>query len=179
MKTSLQKATIGGGCFWCIEAVLERLRGVESVVSGYAGGHVPNPTYEQVCTGATGHAEVVQITFNPPEITYREVLEIFFTMHDPTTMNRQGADVGTQYRSIILYHDDEQRETAEAVVEAFEEEGVWNDPIVTEIEPLDAFYPAEAHHQEYYRNHTSQPYCQAVIAPKIAKLRKTYVDRLK
>lgn len=178
MVTSQQKATIGGGCFWCIEAVFERLRGVAAVVSGYAGGDVPKPTYEQVCTGSTGHAEVVQITFDPSVITYRDVLEIFFTMHDPTTLNRQGADVGTQYRSIVLYHDDEQRSTAETVVEAFEEDGVWDDPIVTEIEPLDAFYPAESHHQEYYRNHTSQPYCQAVIAPKIAKLRETYLDRL-
>lgn len=175
----MRQATIGGGCFWCLEAVFEQLRGVGRVVSGYAGGDAANPTYEQVCTGTTGHAEVVQITFDPGEISYRELLEIFFTMHDPTTPNRQGPDVGTQYRSIILYHDEEQERTARDVRAEFEERGVWDDPIVTEIEPLETFYPAEAYHQQYYRGHTGQPYCQAVIAPKVAKLRKKYFDRLK
>ena len=179
MNESLSKATLGGGCFWCIEAVLEQLRGVREVVSGYAGGHVPNPSYEQVCTGRTGHAEVVQVTFDPSEISFRELLEVFFTLHDPTTENRQGADVGTQYRSIVLFHNDAQRKTAEGVIRAFEEDGIWGDPIVTQLEPLTEFYPAEQHHQEYYRNHPWQPYCQAVIAPKVSKLRQKYLSRLK
>lgn len=179
MSESLSKATLGGGCFWCIEAVLEQLRGVREVVSGYAGGDVPNPTYEQVCSGRTGHAEVVQVTFDPAEASYRELLEVFFTLHDPTTENRQGADVGTQYRSIVLYHDDAQRQAAEDVIREFEEAGVWGDPIVTQIEPLEEFYPAEAHHQEYFRNHSWQPYCRTVIAPKVAKLRQKFLSRLK
>lgn len=179
MNEPLSKATLGGGCFWCIEAVLEQLRGVREVVSGYAGGHAPNPSYEQVCTGRTGHAEVVQVTFDPSEISFRELLEVFFTLHDPTTENRQGGDVGTQYRSIVLYHDDAQRQTAEEVIGEFEEGGVWGDPIVTQLEPLEDFYPAEEHHQEYYRNHSRQPYCQAVIAPKVSKLRQKYLSRLK
>ncbi len=175
----MQKATLGGGCFWCLEAVFEQLRGVEAVVSGYAGGHEPNPSYDAVCTGKTGHAEVVQITFDPSEITFRDLLEIFFTMHDPTTPNRQGPDVGTQYRSIILYHDDEQERIAHEVVAEFDERSDWDDPIVTHVEPLETFYPAEAYHQEYYRGHTHQPYCQAIIAPKVAKLRTKHFDRLK
>ncbi len=179
MSESVSKATLGGGCFWCLEAVFEQLRGVREVVSGYAGGDVPNPTYQQVCSGRTGHAEVVQITFDPAEIAFRELLEVFFTLHDPTTENRQGADVGTQYRSIVLYHDDVQRQTAEDVIREFEDADVWNDPIVTEVEPLSDFYAAEAHHQEYYRNHTWQPYCQVVIAPKVAKLRQTFLGKLK
>ena len=179
MNEPLSKATLGGGCFWCIEAVLEQLRGVREVVSGYAGGRVPNPSYEQVCTGRTGHAEVVQVTFDPSEISFRELLEVFFTLHDPTTENRQGADVGTQYRSIVLYHDDSQRQTAEDVIREFEKDGVWSDPIVTQVEPLEDFYPAEQHHQEYYRNHPFQPYCQAVIAPKVSKLRQKYLSQLK
>lgn len=179
MTESRQRATLGGGCFWCLEAVFEQLRGVEDVVSGYAGGHLTDPTYEQVCAGTTGHAEVVQITYDPALITYRDILEIFFTTHDPTTANRQGNDIGPQYRSIILYHDDDQRKTAEAVLREFDDSEAWAGPIVTEIEPLGTFYPAEEHHQEYYRNHSWQPYCQMVIAPKVSKLRRTYFDRLK
>lgn len=173
------KATLGGGCFWCLEAVFEQLRGVDEVVSGYAGGHVPNPGYEQVCTGTTGHAEVVQITYDPAEISYRDLLEIFFTIHDPTTPDRQGPDVGPQYRSVILYHDAEQERVAREVTTEVDERGDWGDPVVTQIEPLEKFYPAEAYHQQYYRGHTGQPYCQAIIAPKVAKLRKLHFDRLK
>ena len=175
----LEVATLGGGCFWCVEAVFVRVEGVEQVVSGYAGGHVPDPTYEQVCSKTTGHAEVVQVTFDPDAVSYHDLLEIFFTTHDPTTPNRQGADVGPQYRSIVLYHDDAQRETAEAVIEALEEAGVFGDPIVTEVEPLDTFYPAEDYHQDYFANHPGQPYCMAVIRPKVAKLRKKHADKLK
>jgi peptide-methionine (S)-S-oxide reductase len=172
-------ATLGGGCFWCLEAVFDRLRGVEDVVSGYAGGSVPNPTYEQVCSGTTGHAEVVQLRYDPAEISFREILEVFFTIHDPTTPNRQGADVGTQYRSVIFYHDDEQRRTAEQVIGALEAAGVWDAPIVTELSEFTAFFPAEPYHQEYYARHPYQPYCQVVIAPKLAKFRQKYRDRLK
>jgi len=172
-------ATLGGGCFWCLEAVYERLQGVEHVVSGYAGGHVANPSYELVCTGTSGHAEVAQLTFDPTVISYREVLEIFFAFHDPTQLNRQGADIGTQYRSVIFYHSDAQRATAEEVIARLEREQVYDRPIVTQLEPLDAFYPAEAYHQTYFRRNPEQPYCQAVIAPKVAKLRRAYVDRLK
>jgi peptide-methionine (S)-S-oxide reductase len=173
------KATLGGGCFWCIEAVFERVRGVETVVSGYAGGDVKNPGYREVTSGATGHAEVVQLSFDPEQISYRAILEIFFAMHDPTTLNRQGADVGTQYRSIVLAHDDEQLETAKEVVEELEREGVYADPIVTEIERLEGFYPAEDYHQDYYENNAAQPYCQVVIAPKVNKLRAKHADKLK
>jgi len=176
---SREQATLGGGCFWCLEAVFQRLHGVERVVSGYAGGTVANPSYEAVCSGSTGHAEVAQITFDPAVIGYREILEIFFAFHDPTQLNRQGADVGTQYRSAIFHHTDAQRETASSVIDALTRERVFDRPIVTEVAPLTAFYPAEAYHQDYYRLHTSQPYCQAVIAPKVAKLRKAYADRLK
>jgi peptide-methionine (S)-S-oxide reductase len=172
-------ATLAGGCFWCLEAVFEQLRGVQSVQSGYAGGATPNPTYEQVCTGATGHAEVVQLTFDPREVTYREILEVFFTIHDPTTPNRQGGDVGTQYRSVIFYHSPEQEETAESVMKELVGEGLWRDPVVTELVPLDHFYPAETYHDEYFRTHPEQPYCRAVIEPKVAKFRKKYLDRLK
>ena len=179
MSDSVSQATLGGGCFWCLEAVFEQLNGVKSVESGYAGGDAPNPSYEQVCTGRTGHAEVVQVTFDPDEIAFRDLLDVFFTLHDPTTKNRQGGDVGTQYRSIVLYHDEDQRQTAEDVIRDFEKAGVWDDPIVTEVEPLSEFYPAEAHHQEYYRNNVWQPYCQAVIAPKVAKLRQKFLERLK
>lgn len=174
-----EKATLAGGCFWCLEAVFEELRGIEKVESGYSGGHVPNPTYEQVCTGTTGHAEVVQLTYDPGVISYREILEVFFTVHDPTTLNRQGPDVGTQYRSAIFYHDEEQRRTAEEVISELEEKGVWEDPIVTEVVPFEAFYPAEEYHREYFRNHPDQPYCRVVIAPKVAKFRKQYLERLK
>lgn len=177
--TKKQMATLGGGCFWCVEAVFERIRGVEKVVSGYAGGDVPHPSYREVCTGTTGHAEVVQVTFDPDEVSYRDLLEIFFTTHDPTTPNRQGADVGPQYRSIILYHDDEQKRIAQEVIETLEHEGLWENPVVTEVKALDQFYEAEAHHQGYYATNPQQPYCQAVIAPKVAKLRKRHLDKLK
>lgn len=171
-------ATFGGGCFWCTEAVFEGLRGVADVVSGYAGGDTPNPTYREVCYGRTGHAEVVQIAFDPSVISYRELVEIFFVTHDPTTLNRQGADVGTQYRSVIFYHDDEQRRTAEAVIAELEAQGIWDLPIVTQLEPLDTFYEAEPYHQDYFRKNPEQMYCQAVIVPKLAKMRQRYAERL-
>ncbi|MGI9175747.1 MAG: peptide-methionine (S)-S-oxide reductase MsrA [Rhodothermales bacterium] len=172
-------ATLGGGCFWCTEAVFEEIRGVESVVSGYAGGDVENPTYRQICTGRTGHAEVVQVTFDPDVISYREILQIFFTTHDPTTLNRQGADAGTQYRSVVFYQDDEQKRIAEEVIHAFEEEDVWDNPIVTQVEPLPTFYRAEEYHQHYFAQNPNQPYCQAVIAPKVSKLRRQYMEKLR
>jgi peptide-methionine (S)-S-oxide reductase len=172
-------ATLAGGCFWCLEAVYEQLAGVEKVESGYSGGSVPKPTYRQVSAGTTGHAEVVQLTFDPTEISFRELLEVFFTIHDPTTLNRQGADVGPQYRSAIFYHDQKQKETAEQVLREIGAAGIWDDPIVTEVAPFRAFYKAEDYHQEYYRNNLSQPYCQIVIAPKVAKFRRKYLDRLK
>jgi peptide-methionine (S)-S-oxide reductase len=172
-------ATLAGGCFWCLEAVFTQLRGVESVVSGYAGGNVPNPSYEMVCTGTTGHAEVVQLRFDPAVVSYRDLLQVFFTMHDPTTLNQQGADVGTQYRSAIFYHSEEQGAAAKQVVEELTASGLWDDPVVTELVPLDTFYPAEADHREYYERNSAQPYCQAVIAPKVAKLRRHYLDKLK
>ena len=173
-----EQATFGGGCFWCVEAVLQPLRGVQRVESGYAGGRVPNPTYREVCSGRTGHAEVVQVTFDPDEISYADLLRVFFATHDPTTKNRQGADLGSQYRSIILTHDEAQRATAEAVLRELTEDDVFGKPIVTEVQPLDRFYPAEAYHQDYYRRNPEAPYCQAVIAPKVAKLRQRYLDRL-
>lgn len=172
-------ATLGGGCFWCLDAVYRELKGVIQVESGYAGGHVANPTYRQVCTGTTGHAEVVQLAFDPAVITFREILEVFFTIHDPTTLNRQGADVGPQYRSAIFYHDEAQKRTAEAVIADLSAARLWPDPIVTEITPLDRFYVAEAYHQEYFRRNGQQPYCQVVIAPKVTKFRKQYLDKLK
>jgi peptide-methionine (S)-S-oxide reductase len=175
----LEVATLGGGCFWCLEAVYEELRGVESVVSGYAGGTVENPTYEQVSMGNTGHAEVVQVTFDPQVITYREMLEVFFDIHDPTTLNRQGADVGTQYRSLILYHDARQKAIAEEMIQELNRAGTWPNPIVTEMAPLEAFYEAEAYHQEYFKRNPRQPYCRAVISPKVAKFRKRHSFRLK
>jgi len=173
-----QHATLGGGCFWCLEAVYQEVDGVESVVSGYAGGHVPNPSYRQVCTGDTGHAEVTQITYDPSVISYRDLLEIFFTIHNPTTKDRQGPDVGPQYRSIILYHDEEQKATAETVIKELDED-VFDDGIVTEVEPLDTFYEAEEEHQDYYRNNASLPYCQSVISPKVSKLRQKHADKLR
>jgi len=172
-------ATLGGGCFWCLEAVVEQLRGVTQVVSGYAGGHVPDPGYEAVCTGTTGHAEVVQVTFDPAVITFKDVLEVFFTIHDPTTLNRQGPDAGTQYRSVVFYHSPAQRATAEQVIADLGAAKVWDDPIVTEVAPFTAFHPAERYHQEYYRRNASQPYCRLVIAPKVAKLRSQYLAKLK
>jgi peptide-methionine (S)-S-oxide reductase len=172
-------ATLGGGCFWCLEAVYKDLKGVESVVSGYAGGEVENPSYEQVCGGRTGHAEVVQIAFDPNIVTYRDLLDVFFTIHDPTTRDRQGADVGPQYRSIILYHSPEQKAAAEHAIADIEAKRIWRAPIVTELAPLDTFYPAESYHQDYYEQNPRQRYCQIVIAPKVAKFRKEYFARLK
>jgi len=176
---SVQEATLGGGCFWCLEAVYDQVRGVREVTSGYAGGTAPNPTYEQVCTGATGHAEVVRLGFDPSVITYREILEIFFAIHDPTTLNRQGADVGTQYRSVIFTHDAEQRDVAEAMIRELDASGAYADPIVTQVEPLEAFYVAEDYHQEYFANHPGQPYCRAVVGPKVAKFQKHFAAVLK
>jgi peptide-methionine (S)-S-oxide reductase len=174
-----ETATLGGGCFWCLEAAFEQLQGVKSVTSGYAGGRSPDPTYEQVCSGTTGHAEVVQVTYDPEVIGFEDLLEIFFTIHDPTTLNRQGADVGTQYRSVIFVHDEEQRRIAEQTVQRLEEEGIWNSPVVTEISALPEFFPAEAYHHQYFRRNSGQPYCQAVIAPKLAKLRQKHLNRLR
>jgi peptide-methionine (S)-S-oxide reductase len=172
-------ATLGGGCFWCTEAVFTELRGVEKVESGYSGGTIPNPSYREVCEGTTGHAEVTQITFEPNAISYETILRVFFTMHDPTTRNRQGADVGTQYRSIVLYHTQKQKETAEKVMQEINRQEIWSKPILTELVPFKAFYKAEGYHQEYYRNNSVQPYCQTVIAPKVAKLREHYRELLK
>jgi peptide-methionine (S)-S-oxide reductase len=174
-----ESATLGGGCFWCLEAVFDMVEGVRSVQSGYAGGHVANPTYEAVCTGATGHAEVVRVDFDPAVLSYRALLEIFFTIHDPTTLNRQGNDAGTQYRSAIYTHSDAQAATARAVIEEIDGEGAWEDPIVTEVTPLDAFHPAEDYHDEYFRRNGAQPYCQVVIAPTVAKFRKRHAHRLR
>ena len=175
----LEAATLGGGCFWCLDPVFSDLVGVEQVVVGYAGGETANPSYQQVCTGRTGHAEVVQVTYDPAQISYRELLEIFFTVHDPTTFNRQGADVGTQYRSIILTHSPEQEQIASAMIADLTQEGIWADPIVTHVEPCQAFYPAEEYHQDYFKKNPGQGYCQVVIAPKVSKFRKTYSDHLK
>jgi peptide-methionine (S)-S-oxide reductase len=179
MTHETETATLAGGCFWCLEAVFEQLDGVERVVSGYAGGQVERPNYESVCSGETGHAEVVQVTFDPQVISYRDLLEIFFAFHDPTTLDRQGHDVGTQYRSAIFYHSPEQETAAREVIARLTEEEVFDDPIVTEVEPLDRFYPAEGHHQGYYRANPNQPYCRATITPKISKLRQKYAARLK
>jgi peptide-methionine (S)-S-oxide reductase len=177
--TKLETITLGGGCFWCIEAVYDRLEGVKSVVSGYAGGHVANPGYDQVCGGRTGHAEVIKVDFDPDVVTLADVLRIFFTIHDPTTPDRQGADVGPQYRSAIFYGSPEQKQVAEDVIRELEAARVWDQPIVTQIAPLDVFYPAEDYHQEYFDRNGYQPYCQVVIAPKVAKFRSRFADRLK
>jgi peptide-methionine (S)-S-oxide reductase len=174
-----ERATLGGGCFWCLEAVFERVEGVLGVRSGYSGGAAPHPTYQEVCSGRSGHAEVVEVLFDPSVIAYREILEIFFAMHDPTTLNRQGADVGTQYRSVIFHHSDEQRAAAEEVMRELQSQGLWDDPVVTELTPLDSFYAAEDHHQEYFRNNPQQPYCQIVVAPKVSKLRQRFAHRLR
>lgn len=179
MSQTKELATLAGGCFWCLEPIFADLRGVERVQSGYLGGRVANPTYEEVCMGETGHAEAVQITFDPEVISFKEILEVFFTFHDPTTLNRQGADVGTQYRSAIFYHSPEQRETAEQLIAELTAEKVWDRPVVTEITPYDTFYVAENYHQEYFRRNPGQPYCRAVIAPKVAKFRQKYLSRLK
>ena len=173
-----ETATLGGGCFWCIDTIFRELQGVEKVESGYAGGRVQNPTYRDVCSGMTGHAEVVQVTFDPSLLSFRDLLGVFFTIHDPTTPDRQGADVGTQYRSIVLYHSDDQRETAKQVIDELNREKVWDDPIVTQLVPFTTFYSAEKYHQDYYSQNQNQPYCQMVIAPKVAKFRKAYLDRL-
>lgn len=170
---------MGGGCFWCLEAVYEQLDGVQSVVSGYAGGHVEAPTYKAVCAGTTGHAEVVQVEFDPAVVSFRDLLGVFFTIHDPTTLNRQGADVGTQYRSAVFTHDDEQARVTAEVIAELEGEGLYPDPFVTEVAPLERFWAAEDYHQEYFRRNSNQPYCAAVVAPKVAKFRKAYFDRLK
>lgn len=175
----LKSATFAAGCFWCVEAVFERLAGVEDVVSGYCGGHVDNPTYEQVCTGTTGHAEACRITYDPEKISYEELLEVFWKTHDPTTKDRQGNDVGPQYRSVIFYHDEEQRKLAQACKARLEAERIWDRPIVTEIVPLGRFWPAEAYHQDYYARNPDRGYCSLVITPKIEKFRKTFRDKLK
>ena len=173
------RATLAGGCFWCLEAVFDELRGVESVGSGYAGGQRPNPTYEQVCAGTTGHAEVVQVAFDPDVISYRDLLNVFFSIHDPTTLNRQGADVGAQYRSAIFCHSPEQKAIAEEVIRDLEEQKLWDDPIVTEVTELDTFNPAEDYHRDYFARNPGQAYCNVVIAPKVAKFRQQYFDKLK
>jgi peptide-methionine (S)-S-oxide reductase len=172
-------ATLAGGCFWCLEAVYNDLRGVEKVVSGYSGGRVANPTYEEVCRGKTGHAEVVQITFDPQVLSFKELLEVFFTIHDPTTLNRQGADVGTQYRSAIYYHSPEQKEVADKVIADITAKKIWGDPIVTEVTKLDVFYPAEEYHQRYYERNPNQGYCRMVIEPKVIKFRRQFMSKLK
>jgi peptide-methionine (S)-S-oxide reductase len=174
-----ETATLGGGCFWCLEAVFKDLEGVHAVMSGYAGGHVPDPSYKQVCTGRTGHAEVVQVAFDPAVISYEDLLRVFFSIHDPTTRDRQGNDVGPQYRSIILTHSEAQRQSAEKIMREVSEAGVWPAPLVTEIVPLEAFYPAEAEHHDYFARNPWNGYCQAVVAPKVAKFRKTFAHRLK
>ncbi len=171
--------TLGGGCFWCVEAVFDELQGVESVESGYSGGTVPNPTYRQVCTDTTGHAEVVQVTFDPKVLSLADLLRVFFTVHDPTTLNRQGADVGKQYRSVIFYRNAEQRRVAEQVMQEIAAAKIWDAPLVTELAPFEAFYQAEDYHQEYYQSNPNQPYCRVVIAPKVKKFREHYRDRLK
>lgn len=175
----MEVATLGGGCFWCLEAVYDQLKGVTDVVSGYAGGQVPNPSYELVCTGTTNHAEVVQITFDPGVISYRDLLNVFFTIHDPTTLNRQGADVGTQYRSVIFTHSPQQEAAARHIIAELEQAQVWDNPIVTQVVPLTDFYPAEGYHQEYFARNPGQGYCRMVIAPKVAKFRKQYLEQLK
>ena len=172
-------ATLGGGCFWCLEAVFENLRGVEKVESGYAGGAVPSPSYPLVCTGTTGHAEVVQVTFDPSVVSFRDILDVFFATHDPTTPNRQGPDVGTQYRSAVFYHSPEQKRAALERIAELNATGIWGRPIVTEVVPLEAFYPAEDYHQGYFRANPAQPYCQAVVSPKVAKFRKQFASKLK
>jgi peptide-methionine (S)-S-oxide reductase len=179
MTEKRELATLAGGCFWCLEAVYELLRGVHSVTSGYAGGHVVNPSYEAVCSGMTGHAEVVQVEFDPDEITFQDLLDIYFTIHDPTTLNRQGPDSGTQYRSAIYTHSPEQHEVAVATLAEVDAAGVWGRPLVTEVVPLEVFYPAEEYHQHYFQRNPYQGYCQAIVAPKVAKARSVFFERLK
>jgi peptide-methionine (S)-S-oxide reductase len=179
MNTNLQTATLAGGCFWCLEAVYDEVKGVQGVESGYAGGHVDNPSYRAVCNGDTGHAEVIQVHFDPNIVSYRDLLNVFFAIHDPTTLNRQGADVGTQYRSAIFYHDEEQKKTAEELIKDLNAQKIWDRPIVTQVEKLDKFFMAEDYHQEYFARNPYQPYCQAVVAPKVSKFRKHFLDMLK
>jgi peptide-methionine (S)-S-oxide reductase len=178
-RAGTEVATLAGGCFWCLEAIFKDVDGVEDVTSGYTGGTTVNPTYQEVCTNTTGHAEAVQLAFNPSKISYREILQIFFSVHDPTTLNRQGEDVGTQYRSAIFYHDDRQRATAEALVRELNEAQLWKKPIVTQVVPLDKFYPAEDYHREYFSRHPEQSYCQVVISPKINNFRKQWTERVR
>lgn len=178
-RAGTEVATLAGGCFWCLEAVFKEVDGVEDVISGYTGGTTVNPTYQEVCTNTTGHAEAVQLTFNPGEISYREILQIFFSVHDPTTLNRQGEDVGTQYRSAIFYHDDRQRAIAEGLIKELNAAHLWSKSVVTQVARLDKFYPAEDYHREYFSRHPEQPYCQAVISPKVNKFRKQWAKRLR
>jgi peptide-methionine (S)-S-oxide reductase len=179
MNTNLQTATLAGGCFWCLEAVYDEIKGVQGVESGYAGGHMDNPTYRAVCNGDTGHAEVVQVHFDPNIVSYRDLLNVFFAIHDPTTLNRQGADTGTQYRSAIFYHDDEQKSIAEELIKDLNAQKIWDRPIVTEVTKLDKFYMAEDYHQEYFARNPYQPYCMAVVSPKVSKFRKHFIEMLK
>ena len=179
MGQKLETATLGGGCFWCTEAVYKELKGVTDVKPGYSGGHVKNPSYREVCTGNTGHAEVVQIIFDPSIISFSDILEVFFKTHDPTTLNRQGNDVGTQYRSVVFYHNENQKEVAEKVIQLFEKEKIYKKPIVTQVEPFIAFYEAEDYHHDYYERNKNQPYCQIVITPKLKKFEKIFKDKLK
>lgn len=177
--TAMEIATLGGGCFWCTEAIYKELKGVVSVTSGYSGGEVVNPSYREVCTGRTGHAEVIEIEFNPSIISFTQLLEVFFATHDPTTLNRQGADVGTQYRSVVFYHSQTQKEIAESIINKLNQENVFGKPVVTEVTSWKNFYPAENYHQDYFENNPSQPYCQLIIVPKMEKFRKIFGDRLK
>lgn len=179
MGKNLEVATLAGGCFWCLEAVFDELKGVESVESGYAGGTVPNPTYHEVCDGETGHAEAVRVSFDPSVLSYHDLLTIFFTIHDPTTLNRQGNDVGTQYRSAAFYHDEEQKKTLDEVMREITAEAIWGAPLVTEVKPFEAFYSAEDYHQEYFKKNPWQPYCRAIVFPKVAHFRQQFVERLK
>jgi peptide-methionine (S)-S-oxide reductase len=179
MTSNLQTATLAGGCFWCLEAVFDEIRGVAAVESGYAGGQTEQPSYRDVCTGTTGHAEVVQVRFDPSILSYRDLLSVFFTIHDPTTLNRQGADVGTQYRSAIFYHDEAQKAAAEGLIRELNQQRIWDKPIVTEVSRFEKFFVAEGYHQEYYAKNPLQPYCMAVVAPKVSKFRKHFMDRLK
>jgi peptide-methionine (S)-S-oxide reductase len=179
MKSGLETATLAGGCFWCLEAVFDELKGVESVESGYSGGHVERPSYREVCTGTTGHAEVVQVHFDPAALSYRDLLSVFFAIHDPTTPNRQGADVGTQYRSAIFFHSEDQKLAAEALIQDLNQERIWDVPTVTEVAAFEKFFPAEDYHQEYFARNPLQPYCMAVVAPKVSKFRKHFIDKLK
>jgi len=179
MTTDLQTATLAGGCFWCLEAVFDEIKGVHSVESGYTGGHIDNPTYRAVCSGDTGHAEAVQVKFDPAIVSFRDLLNVFFAIHDPTTPNRQGADVGIQYRSAVFYHDDAQKTTADALIRELNAQKIWDHPIVTEVTKLDRFHAAEGYHQEYFANNPNQPYCQVVVAPKVTRFRKHFLGMLK